>query len=194
MTRKRIYEYAEAVRRCFLTASKQERAMILDEFCQNSGYNRRSAIRLFRRRPKDPPAGRGRPRQFGWEVVSGLKAVWETADHICSKPLAPFLPELVAVLEREGELRVSPEVRAQLLRLSASSVDRLLKPFRQKGLRRPYTPRRPSTLNAQSRCVPSASGPTSRRARCRVTSPPTVARAWAVSTSIRWWTWTWSRA
>ena len=149
MTRKSIYEYAAAVCRRYLTASKGQKALILNEFCETSGYNRKSAIRLLRNPPKGSPAGRGRPRQYGLDVLSVLKSIWETADRICSKRLAPFLPELVAVLEREDELRVSPEVRAQLLRLSAASIDRLLKPFRQRGLRRPYTPGRPSTLKAQ---------------------------------------------
>jgi len=149
MTRKSIYEYAAAVRRRYLMASKGQKAVILNEFCEASGYNRKSAIRLLRNPPKGSPAGRGRPREYGLDVLNALKSIWETADRICSKRLEPFLPELVAVLDRENELRLSPEVRAQLLRLSAASIDRLLKPFRQRGLRRPYTPGRPSTLKAQ---------------------------------------------
>jgi len=149
VTRKSIFEYAAAVRVRYLLASKREKGVILDEFCKTSGYNRKSAVRLLHNPPKGSSVGLRQPGKYGLDVLNALKSIWETADRICSKRLVPFLPELVAVLERENELRVSPEVRAQLLRLSAASVDRLLKPFRQKGLRRPYTPGRPSTLKAQ---------------------------------------------
>jgi hypothetical protein len=44
---------------------------------------------------------------------------------------------------------LSPEVRAQLLALSPSTMDRLLKPYRLLGLRRPYTTRKsPGALKA----------------------------------------------
>ncbi|MGZ8955507.1 MAG: integrase catalytic domain-containing protein, partial [Methylovulum sp.] len=43
----------------------------------------------------------------------------------------PFLPELVAVMERHGHLRLPAEVRTRLLSISASTTDRLLRPERE---------------------------------------------------------------
>jgi len=40
------------------------------------------------------------------------------------KRLAPFMSEIVEVLERVGELEVDPEVRAKLVRMSAATIDR----------------------------------------------------------------------
>jgi len=54
--------------------------------------------------------------------------VWEAYSHICSKRLVPFLPEIVAVLKREEELKVRPETEPLLVRMSAVTIDRLLHP------------------------------------------------------------------
>jgi len=51
---------------------------------------------------------------------------------VCSKRLAPFLAELVPNLEEKGLLRVSPQAHEQLMRISPSTIDRLLRPFRDR--------------------------------------------------------------
>ena len=150
MTRDAVLEYARAVSPRYLKAGKQEKSRILDEFCKTTGHHRKSAVRLLRSPPAkarpiavDGGKRRGRPKEYGLEVVGALREVWEVSDHLCSKRLAPFLPELVKALETHGEITLSEDVRGQLLAMSASTIDRLLKPHRMKGgLRRPYTTRR----------------------------------------------------
>jgi len=56
---------------------------------------------------------------------------WAAATYVCAKRLVPFLPDLVASLERHSHLTLSAEVRAQLLTLSAATADRLLRPARE---------------------------------------------------------------
>jgi hypothetical protein len=149
MTRSSVREYAAAVRPRYLAASKRERGQILTEFCRTTGYHRKAAVRLLRRPPSERRRQR-RPRQYGGEVTWALKQVWEAADRPCSKRLAPFLPELVAGLERHGELAVTPEVRAALGRLSPATIDRLLRPHRTVVGRRPFSQgRAPAALQAQ---------------------------------------------
>ena len=66
-----------------------------------------------------------------------LLTVWYAANQICSKRLVPFIPELVASLEKFGHLSLTVSMRQQLLSISSASVDRLLKVERQqtkKGL------------------------------------------------------------
>lgn len=53
--------------------------------------------------------------------------VWNAANRICTKRLIPFLPTLVEALERHGHLHLSQMCREQLLSLSASTADRLLR-------------------------------------------------------------------
>lgn len=134
-----IREYAAAVRPRYRAASKAEKGRLLDEFCAVTGYHRKAAVRLLGRAVLTPGRRRGRQRQYGTVVAAALKEVWEAADRICSKRLTPYLPELVAVLERHGELHWEAGLRDQVLRLSAATLDRLLRPVRVPGGRRPYT-------------------------------------------------------
>jgi hypothetical protein len=65
---------------------------------------------------------------------------------MCGKRLAPFLPELLAVLERHGELRVDAPTRNLLLQISAATVDRLLRAERQGQQRRGLGTTKPGSL------------------------------------------------
>lgn len=149
MTRASVQEYAMALRPRYLKACKREKQRILDEFCQVTGYHRKSAIRLLCHPPPGTTKRRGRPKKYGPDLVPGLKVAWEAADRICSKRLAPFLPELIPILERHKELELSEAIRAKLLVISAATIDRLLAPFRRRGGRRsPSTTRSVSALKA----------------------------------------------
>ncbi|MBA7669793.1 hypothetical protein ES703_77927 [subsurface metagenome] len=147
MTRGSIREYTEAVRGRYLRASKKEKGRILDEFSKVIGYHRKAAIRLFCR--GNQPKGsrrRGRPRQYGTMVTEALRVAWEAADRLCSKRLHPFLPELVNALRRHGDTTMTTEIEAQLCRMSLSTIDRLLRPWRRLGGRRPLTTTKPGSL------------------------------------------------
>jgi hypothetical protein len=85
-------------------------------------------------------------------VVDALRAAWEAAGRIGSKRLAPFLVELVPILERHGELTLSNEVRQGVLGLRPSTIDRLLRPFRRIPTRRAGG--HPSTLAHIRRQIP----------------------------------------
>ena len=138
MTRKSVFEYAAAIRAIYRRASKAEKKVMLNEFCRATGYHRKAAIRLLNRQPKAAAARRGRPVTDSLETMRALKVAWDASDHICSKRLAPFLATLVPVLEHHGELtNLSPATREQVMHLSASRIDRLLKPYRDRDIRRP---------------------------------------------------------
>jgi len=126
MTRGSIREYTEAVQGRCLRASKKQKARILDEFTQVTGYHRKAAVRLLHRGNQPKMKERhGRPRRYGAPVAEALKAAWEATDRLCSKRLHPFLPELVKVLRRHGEKIFSAEVTAELCQMSPSTIDRL---------------------------------------------------------------------
>ena len=147
MTRSSIREYTEAVRGRYVRVSKKEKGKILDEFTKVIGCHRKAAIRLLRRR--NQPRGnkkRGRPRQYGAVVAGALRVAWEATDRLCSKRLHPFLPELVTILRRHGDMTMATEMEAQLCRMSSSTIDRLLHPWRRLGGRRPFTTTKPGSL------------------------------------------------
>lgn len=155
MSRSSIHELAAALRVRYQAADRAKKKAILDEFLAVSNYHRKSAIRLLvlthglrrrassRRRP-------GRPSIYGPAVVAALQVLWESADCICSRRLQPFLPKLLAVLRRHGELVVDPEVEALLCKMSISTMDRLLYPLRQGYARRGLSTTKPGTLLKES--------------------------------------------
>jgi hypothetical protein len=150
MTRSALEEYAAAVRRRYLTAKKPEKTKILDEFCETTGMHRKAAVRLLNRKPKPRLIGHGRPQRYGQALVEALVEVWRVSDRPCGKLLKPVLPDLLHALERHGELAVSGELRAQLLTISAASIDRLLRIHKRDAVRQPHRkPPRPSSLKSQ---------------------------------------------
>jgi hypothetical protein len=138
MTPDGVREYVEAIKGRYLLAGKVAKGRMLGEFCLTTGLHRKSAIRLLGGRSAETDGKRGRPRMYGTEVAEALRTVWELSDWLCSKRLAPYLAELVAALERHGELVLAPEVRSKLVALSSATIDRLLRPHRDRNLRRPY--------------------------------------------------------
>ena len=127
MTRRSVQEYAASVRQRYRRAKKPEKGKILDEFCATTGLHRKAVIRLLSSDSWPVVARRGRPRRYGPEVVGPLRLVWEMSDRMCGKLLVAVMADLIAALERHGELRLSFEVREKLLGMSASTIDRLLK-------------------------------------------------------------------
>ena len=151
MTRGSILEYVEAIRGRYLNVSRKEKGRILDEFTNVTDLHRKAAIRLLRRRGQAKVRRkRGRPRCYGHDVVSALRVVWEATDRLCSKRLHPFLPEILAALKRHGEITLTPEVETQLCRISSSSIDRLLHPYRRLGGRRPFATTKPGSMLKKS--------------------------------------------
>lgn len=137
-------EYVKRVHPRYLQANKADKGRILDEFIATTGYHRKHAIRLLKHGlPAKGRERRGRQRTYSGEAVRHLVAIWEVTGRICGKRLQPFLPTLVAALERHDEVCLDGETRAQLLRMSASTIDRKVAPFRHG---RGRTTTKPGTL------------------------------------------------
>jgi hypothetical protein len=127
------HDLVAAIRERYFGASRSEKGKILDEFVASTGYHRKWAVKLLRDGPPMSRKGRGgRPRVYSSVVVGALRQVAEESGWLCGKRLAPFLEELVLALEKEGELVLEPAVRKKLLGMSASTIDRRLRPYRPK--------------------------------------------------------------
>lgn len=156
MSRSSIHELAAALRVRYQTADRAKKKAILDQFLAVSNYHRKSAIRLLvlahGLRPRGASSGRrpGRPSIYDPAVVAALQVLWESADCICSRRLQPFLPKLLAVLHRHGELVVEPKVEELLCKMSISTMDRLLHPLRRGYVRRGLSTTKPGTLLKES--------------------------------------------
>jgi hypothetical protein len=131
MSQRSKRELLEAIRPRYLKAKRSEKKIILDEFVAATSYHRKYANRILKHgRPQQIGKRNGLPKVYEGEVVVALEQIWEVCGRICSKRLHPFLPEMVKVLERCGELQLKAETKALLLRMSRSTIDRCLCPAR----------------------------------------------------------------
>ena len=132
MTRSSREEYAEEIRKRYRKATKAGKGALLDEFIQVTGLHRKSAIRLLNSKTGfEDKKRRGRKKEYGMREKEIVEQIWEASDRLCSKRLKPFLPEMIKVLKRHGEIAIDAEIEAKLCRMSSSTIDRLLRPGRR---------------------------------------------------------------
>jgi hypothetical protein len=131
-------ELARAASARYIRAGKKDKGSILSEFCANSGLSRKHALRLLLR-PPEPAARRtrNRPRKYGLAEQDALRRLWPLLGHPSAKRTVAGLADLMDALDRHGEWVPGPKLRENLLAMSESSCERLLRPLRRirpKGL------------------------------------------------------------
>ena len=139
-------DYAEALRERYRGGCRRTKSEILDEFVQVTGYHRKTGIRLLGGKVRASCGRRGRRQQYGAEVREALKEIWEVLMRPCSRRLQPHMGEMVEVMVRRGRMAMSAEVMQQLVQMSPSTIDRLLRPYRRQGRRHGFSTTRPGSL------------------------------------------------
>ena len=166
LTRRQKKAITRELRDRYQRASKKEKTMRLNEFIQLTRYNRSYAARALRikevlgymniggkrvRLVRDKrKIKRKKKKIYDQEVFTALKEIWKISDYICSKRLAPFLSEIIPVLERWGEIKLSTKVREKLFKISAATIDRLLADTRKRYRIKGRSTTRPGTLLKKS--------------------------------------------
>lgn len=132
-------ELADAIRPRYVAATAKDKRRILQQFIAATGYHEKSAIRVLNSAPKsDLRRSRQRPSLYDEAVRAALIVLWEASDRVCGKRLKALVPILLPALERNGHLKLDPEIRSKILSMSAATVDRLLRAPRKAGkTRRP---------------------------------------------------------
>ena len=81
-------ELTRAVAERYRGSSKDEKTLILNEFVRLTGYHRKHALRVLRKRvPTRTPRGVSRPCVYDEAVRQVLVVLWEASDRICGKRL-----------------------------------------------------------------------------------------------------------
>lgn len=127
--------YVEHLKKQYVGAPKKEKARLLDELCELTGYHRKHAIALMsacrHKAEKPPKAKRGRKKTYCPEaVLAPLKQIWFATDQMCGKRLKAAIPLWLPFYESSGVL--DELVKQQLLTVSSATIDRLLMPSRIK--------------------------------------------------------------
>ena len=141
------WEYFRVVYERYDQAEGKSKGGMLDEFCLNTGYHRKYAIRLL----NGPPPGkriearrRGRKPQYRAAMISLLAAVWEAAGYPWSVRLQAILPSWMVWIRQRYKL--SAETERQLLGISARQMDRRLREKKSQCQRRLYGQTKPGRL------------------------------------------------
>jgi hypothetical protein len=113
-------------------ASKKEKSVILEEFCKNTGYERKYAIKKLRYAWMYPETRKKkiirRQKSSQYMIIKALiKNCWEVSDYASATRLHAVLPALVTKGIRYKEFHPYERQRTLLARISASTMGRMLK-------------------------------------------------------------------
>lgn len=147
------YKTKEAYRRLiqprYQRATKIIKKRILDEFCTVCGYHRKYAISLLKqpvRVKKAVPQKRGpKPKYSDETFIKALQRIWYGVDLICAKRLKVVIPLWLPYYDLHYE-SLSEDLKNKLLTISPASIDRVLKPVRDKLEIKQRCQTRPGTL------------------------------------------------
>ena len=147
MGSKAKWEYFRVVYERYHKSTRHAKKLMLDEFCRNSGYNRKYAIRRLNGAPPGKQPERPRPARrpsYGHQVLMILTAIWEAAGYPWSVRLKALLPEWLPWIRKR--YRLTPKLEEQLLRISARQIDRRLREKKKVWRRRIYGRTKPGSL------------------------------------------------
>jgi hypothetical protein len=125
-------QYLQELLERYLRARKRQKSSILDEYCRNTGQNRKYVIRriggLATTEPRPP---RRRAPHYGQDTARALEKLWRIFDFPCGQRLRPLIQTELDRLRRLGELEVSAKTAEKLRTVSPATIDRLLRPKKQ---------------------------------------------------------------
>lgn len=153
MSRKATLEYVGAKRRAYAhLKTKASRSAALDEFCAFTGASRKYANKLLTgtRKYREHP-GRGKTYTSASEALA--LRLWRESGHMNPQYLVCVIERQMAAL-RELE-HVEEAAAKQVLRMSASTLERMLRAHPREAPRRRN---RRSGANAMASCIPCVPG------------------------------------
>lgn len=119
-------QYMEKLREKYFSSGKKERTKILDEYCNNTGQERKYVIKKFWHKAKlklEGSARKARKEYYDGYVKSALVKLWAIFDYPCGQRLEPMLKDETKKLRALGEIECSDEVLQKLLEITPSTID-----------------------------------------------------------------------
>ncbi len=148
MSKKSKLEYLNAIKARYKNSSKLEKHKILDEFCKVCCYNRKYAIHLLNSKQSKTTnnlSKRGRKKEYNHPVIfEVIRHLWTKTNLPCSKRLKVIIPLWLPFCEHQFSL--TDGTRAQILKISAATIDRLLKPHRTKYNKKGLATTKPGSI------------------------------------------------
>lgn len=147
MSKKSKQEYLDALRERYFSCSKIQKKAILDEVCDICGYNRKYAIRALKKKVKPKSKKKntkpGRKKKYdNSEIKSAIVYIWKATNLICSKRLKVILPLWLPFYPK----KISEDNKRLLYEISPATIDRLLKPIKNKFKKKGLSTTKPGSL------------------------------------------------
>jgi hypothetical protein len=142
-------EYIETLYLRYRNASRNQKALILDECCATLGYHRKHAIRMLKRFKRFRKRKTKRPGRAPFysqpSILKPLKKIWLAANLPCSKRLKIILPLWIPGYIQSFD-PLPPEAVEALSHISPATIDRILSPTRIHYKKRGRSTTKPGTL------------------------------------------------
>jgi len=140
------YTIIRAFAKEYQKASKKRKGIILQEVVSLTGYHLKYTVGLLNKPPtKKKKQFRNKPSKYQ-SVLPQLKKLWVVSNFSCGKILVPAIPDLLKQLVKFKEVKVTVRERQLLFKVSAATVDRLLKIDRRKLQIKGRSETKPGTL------------------------------------------------
>lgn len=123
-------QYLDRIRERYEKATKRQKTLILDEFCKVCELTRKHAIKLLNEQPITVPARSGPKPVYGAEIEAHIVKLWRAMNRMCSKKMVAAMP-----LWLEYYYGITPDERRLLLKVSSSTIDRILQKHREETRR-----------------------------------------------------------
>lgn len=123
--------------------SKKEKGRVLQEFCVNTGMNRKWVIQKIRSgqylKLGQKQTRKQRGDVYANETIQELKRLWKVFEYPCGQRMESILREELDHLVALGEVKCSKEATAQLKTISGKTIDRKLADTKKdEGLKNKY--------------------------------------------------------
>ena len=121
-------EYLLRIIKRYQAGSKQEKKLILNEFCMVCGYSRKHAIRLLTGKVTLSKPRSGAPRRYPKDLLlPHVQFLWLSMERISAGRIKAAFWDWLPYYKENG---ITPEVKALLTTMSVSTLERLLREVR----------------------------------------------------------------
>ncbi len=135
-------KYVNILKKRYKKASRKKKSQILSEVQENTGMHRKAAIRLLNSCLRAKIAKKRFPRYlYTKKTIWIIEELWKLNEYACGTNLKSAIPIWISHLKRYYPIDQTTE--AQLMKISASTIDRRLKQKRIKYKLKLYSTTKP---------------------------------------------------
>lgn len=148
------HELTEVVAPRYHKATKKEKGCILSEYCKNTGYDRKYAIKklkrehLYPRKQSRKKEKRRAPPSRYRLIKASIIQFWKATNYPSAVRLHAMIPLLLAKNHQFGEVAITKEQENLLNQISTASLGRMLVTERRKRRRAINSHTKPGTIKS----------------------------------------------